>query len=66
MQITKRSFEEFASHRARKGRPIGISWKADKVTALLAEEKSGTSGSEGGSAQVISLEEVAPSLPLHS
>lgn len=66
VQITKRSFEEFASHRARKGRPIGISWKADKVTALLAEEESGTSGSEGGSAQVISLEEVAPSLPLHS
>ncbi len=60
IQITKQSFEEFCLHRARKGRLIGLSWRAEAVRAL-PDENAGEGGEPSGDF-IIELEDQSPRL----
>lgn len=57
IEITKRSFEGFKLHRARKGRVVGLTWKAEKLLAVPEGEVPPDSNAPESSGLVLELEE---------
>lgn len=63
VQITRKSFDEFRMHRARKGRAIAVSWQVQTLAAIPnpdADGNAGTASSSGG--LTIQLEDESPRL----
>ena len=65
VQITRKSFEEFVMHRARKGRQIAVSWRVENLTPIPSSNGTGTDGGDSlisTSELTIQLEDESPRL----
>ena len=65
VQITRKSFEEFVMHRARKGRQIAVSWRVENLAPIMAPGDKGTEGGESSASNTglsIQLEDESPRL----
>lgn len=65
VQITRKSFEEFVMHRARKGRQIAVSWRVENLATIPSSNGTGATGGESlisTSELTIQLEDESPRL----